>query len=281
MSLSNQVTIRRGGWARENAISYIYNVSKANLNAGKDRIQCIAATGKKVDTDFLVQTVVDAAAMVTDEFLVMAKDAGGDLVTSFDFEIERFIIDKIRETYPDFQIVSEEFNPTNKLSPNCFVIDPIDGTINFANGLPLWGIQVAMVRDGSPVCSVIFLPRLNELYYADDTGAYLNHRPISVGTQPPDKCLYLVEGGDKFPALQRLNISSRHWRYFCCTALNMAWTACGRLGGAILRKDNVWDYLPGQYLVQMAGGHVINKKGAHIAANTKELAKRLLRDGRL
>ncbi|MCL2850988.1 MAG: inositol monophosphatase [Firmicutes bacterium] len=264
------------------------------------------------DTEFLIACALEAAEMINDDFFIAVKDANGDLVTSFDFEIERFIIDKIKEKYKNFDIISEEFNPTNKLTDNCFIIDPLDGTINFAHGLPLFGIQVAMVKKGKVVCSVIYLPKLFEIFYANQSGAYMtNVRPkalkrtyqeqietipqyefwtkqiikeskkISVSDTPCDRAIYLVEGGNKFPALTRMNDLTRHWRYICCTAVNSAWTACGRLGGSILRKDNIWDYLPGQYLIQQAGGYIINKKGAHIATNTKELGKLLLKNARL
>ena len=248
----------------------------------------------------MVDIVLRSAALITDEFIVSSKNAGGDLVTSIDYQIEKFLIEQINNKYPDYDIVSEEFNADNKLTENCFVIDPLDGTINFAHGLPLWGIQMCQVSGGMCQVAVIHLPKLGELYFANKSGAYrvkANFRKtnkvhnvgellskaerIQVSDKPADKALYLVEGGNKFPALARLNKASRHWRYICCTAVNSAWTACGRLGGTILRKDNVWDYLPGQYLVQQAGGVIINKKGAHIAANSTELARLLLRDGKV
>ena len=78
------------------------------------------------------------------------------LVTDLDWEIEQFLIGKIRESYPDFDIVSEEYNTNNEVTDNCFIIDPIDGTINFANKLPLWGIQIACIKDGKRVASVIY-----------------------------------------------------------------------------------------------------------------------------
>jgi len=246
------------------------------------------------DTLFLIKTVYDSAQLITDDFFVASKDERGDLVTSFDYDIEQFIIDAVKRDYPKFDIVSEEFNSDAELTSNCVVIDPLDGTINFAHGLPLWGIQVAMIKGGKTIASVIYLPKLYELFWADESGAYRIENPtdiekdiiirskkILVSDRPACKSLYLVEGGDKFVALNKMNKDvSRHWRYFCCTALNSAWTACGRLGGAILRKDNVWDYLPGQYLIKQAGGVIINKKGAHIGANSHDMAKLLLKKGK-
>ena len=245
------------------------------------------------DLNFLIRTVFRASKLAHEPFSVATKDAVGDLVTTADLEIERFIMTEIKREYPLFDIIGEEFNPTNQLSSNCFVIDPLDGTINFAHGLPIWGIQVAMVKKARVVASIIYLPALYEFYFACKDGAFLITNPteetlapqfakkIVVSKAPPSKALYLVEGGDKFPALVRMNKFSRHWRYLCCTAVNSAWTAAGRLGGTILRKDNIWDWLPGQYLVEQAGGVVLNKKGAHIAANSSLMAKLLLKEARL
>ena len=100
------------------------------------------------DTRFLIDLVKNANKLITDEFEVKAKGNDGDLVTNFDLEIENYMIEQIKENYPDFTIVSEEYNSDNNLTENCFTIDPIDGTINFANRLPLWGIQVACIRNG-------------------------------------------------------------------------------------------------------------------------------------
>ena len=92
------------------------------------------------DLKFLIDVVKNASFLINDELEVKAKDDKGDLVTNFDYAIEKYLIEKIKEKYPDFSIISEEYNNNNELTENCFTIDPIDGTINFANGIPLWGI---------------------------------------------------------------------------------------------------------------------------------------------
>lgn len=127
----------------------------------------------KTESQFLRDVVKKANNLSTQKFDTINKGGENDLVTNLDLEIERFLIDEIKKQYPNFDIVSEEFNTNNKITENCFVIDPIDGTINFANNLPLWGIQVACIKNGKTIASVISLPRINEFYYADETGAYL------------------------------------------------------------------------------------------------------------
>ena len=128
---------------------------------------------------FLIELVKGASLLIDDEFEVKAKDDNGDLVTNFDYEIEKYIIDKIKEKYPNFSIVSEEYNNKEGLADNCFTIDPIDGTINFAHNIPLWGIQVACIKNKKTCAAVIYLPKLDELYYADENGAFLNEKSIS------------------------------------------------------------------------------------------------------
>lgn len=124
---------------------------------------------------FLIDVVKEASSLITPDFEVKAKGNNGDLVTNFDLKIE-----KLKEKYPDFDIVSEENNSDKGITENCFVIDPIDGTVNFANNLPIWAIQVAMIKNNDVVAAVIYAPRLNELYCADSRAAYFNNKKIHV-----------------------------------------------------------------------------------------------------
>ncbi|MDR0975505.1 MAG: inositol monophosphatase [Christensenellaceae bacterium] len=248
-------------------------------------------------TQFLIKIVKKSAKFANEAFIVSKKGDGDDLITDADIKIEKFLIKKIKARFGDVDIVSEELNAQKDLTPNCFVIDPIDGTINFASGLPLWGIQVCAVRGGEPVSAVLYFPRLKKIYYADGTGAFSadvcsgglfsasalsNKQAIRVSDKPFNKSIYVVEGGDKFPALKTMTKTvSRHFRYICCASLNFAWTADGHFGGTILRKDTIWDYLPGLYLVKQAGGIIIDVSGAHIGANNDELAQVLFNKARL
>lgn len=193
------------------------------------------------DLEFLIELVKSASLLITDEFEIKAKDDKGDLVTNFDYEIEKYIIGKIKENYPEFSIISEEYNTNNELTDNCFTIDPIDGTINFAHNIPLWGIQVACIRDKKTCAAVIYLPKLNELYYADESGAYLNDNPIKVNSFDSRKGLYTVEGSNKLSGQVKMKQINPHCRDFFCAAINYAWVACGRLSATIFRKDSLWE----------------------------------------
>ena len=222
------------------------------------------------DLKFLIDVVKGASLLITEEFEINAKGEDGDLVTNFDFEVEQYIIEKIKQNYPDFSIVSEEFNCEKELTDNCFTIDPIDGTINFANALPLWGIQIACIRNRKTCAAVIYMPKMNELYYADESGAYMNGKPIKVNSLNSKKGLYSVEGPKRLPVQVKMRQINRHCRDFFCSAVNYAWVACGRLSATIFIYDTFWDYIPGQYIVEKAGGVIYNEKGVHIAANNNE-----------
>lgn len=230
------------------------------------------------DTEFLIDVVRRANELITEDFEVNAKGNDGDLVTNFDYEIEKFIIGEINKAYPGFDIISEEFNTEGKLTKNCFVIDPIDGTITFAHGCPDWAIQVACIKSGKTVSAVIFLPKLAELYWADETGAFLNGKSINVNTLPIHKCLFEVHGKGRLSALTRMLPYSKHFRRSGSAAVSYAYVAAGRFGGIIFRNESVWDYIPGMFIAKQAGAYLIDEYECHIAANSKEFAELLKKE---
>lgn len=227
------------------------------------------------DKDFLIDLCKRAAGMVTDDFTIKSKDEHGDLVTNFDTEIEKFIIAELNRAYPDFGIISEEFNPNAKVGKNYFTIDPIDGTVNFANGFPIWSVQVAMVRGGRTVLSVIHAPKLNETYHADETGAYLNGKKIHVSNRTIQQGISCVRY-EPMDVLKHSGILSDEKRYFnsrriFCASVEHAWLACGRLVLVALPNQGIWDYLAGAFLVEKAGGFTRNDGHFCLAANNKKL----------
>ncbi len=224
----------------------------------------------KTESQFLRDVVKKANNLSTQKFDTINKGGENDLVTNLDLEIERFLIDEIKKQYPNFDIVSEEFNTNNKITENCFVIDPIDGTINFANNIPLWGIQVACIKNGKTIASVISLPRINEFYYADETGAYLNDNKISVNEVPIKKALYAIDGNNNLPSMQRMRKYSSNRRNFGGVCVSMSFVASGRIHGAVFRSNKPWDYEPGLFICKMAGASVKSIDGFHAAAMNQE-----------
>lgn len=221
-------------------------------------------------SQFLKRIVSEAGKLTLQSFETFSKGGENDLVTNLDLEIEKFLINEIKKEYPEFDIVSEEFNTNNEVTKNCFIIDPIDGTINFANKLPLWGIQIACVKDGETIASVINFPRINELYYADETGAYLNDKKLSVNEVPLKNTLYSIDGNNNLPCMQRMRKYSSNRRNFGAVCVSMAFVASGRIHGAVFRSDKPWDYEPGLFISKMAGASIKSIDGFHAAAMNKE-----------
>ena len=227
--------------------------------------------------EFLKEIVTQATELTNKSFEVHAKDDKGDLVTNLDLEIEQFLIGKMKENYPDYDIVSEEFNSKKLVTNNCFIIDPIDGTINFANGIPLWAIQVACVQNGKTIASVISIPRLNELYWADQTGAYLNDKQIHVREIDIKNAVYTVEGGKHLEIMQNMRDFTYKDRRYGSVGVAFSFTAAGRLHGTVFESDNVWDYEPGLFLIKQAGGVVKSVDGFHSGAMNQEFLDKLER----
>ena len=223
------------------------------------------------EISFLIRIIKEAQAITRQNFEVHQKDDKGDLVTSLDLEVEKFLISQINQNYPDYAIVSEEFNSDGTVHDNCFIIDPIDGTINFANGLPLWGIQIACRKAGRTIASVIDLPVLQEFYHADETGAYLNGQKIRIEEVPVINAVYSIMGRNAIPALGNMIAHSRNYRNFGAACAAFAFMARGRIHGVSFTVDNPWDYEPGLFLCKMAGAEIKNVKGFHAAAMTRDL----------
>lgn len=223
-----------------------------------------------MEIDFLKRIVKEAEQISHQDYTVKAKGNEGDLVTNLDTEIEKYLIDQIKEYYPDFDIVSEEFNTDSKVTDNCFIIDPIDGTVNFANGLPLWGIQIACRKNGQTIASVIDLPKLGEFYHADESGAYLNNKKITVREVPLKNTIYSIISRDSVLGTLRMHEYSPNHRNLGAACAAFAFMASGRLHGVNFRTDRPWDYEPGLFICKMAGAKIKTSEGFHAAAMNQE-----------
>ena len=224
-----------------------------------------------MESSFLKKIVKEAEQISQKHFEVRQKDDKGDLVTNLDVEIEKYLIGEIQKNYSDYTIVSEEFNSDNHTTDNCFIIDPIDGTINFANGLPLWGIQIACRKNGKTIASVINLPKLGEFYYADETGAYLNDQKISIREVPVKNAIYSIIGKNSLPPTEKMrNNYSKNHRNFGAACVAFAFMASGKIHGVNFRIEHPWDYEPGIFICEMAGAKVKNKEGFHAVAMNQE-----------
>jgi fructose-1,6-bisphosphatase/inositol monophosphatase family enzyme len=120
------------------------------------------------------------------------------------------------------------------------------------------------------VAAVIYLPKMNELYHADESGAFLNDTKITVKTVPIKNTLYSIDGTNNLPIMEKMRPFSSGRRNLGAVCVSMAFLSSGRLHGALFRSDKPWDYAPGLYIAKMAGATVCDESGFHGAAMNEE-----------
>ena len=201
------------------------------------------------------------------EKLQVSKKGPKDFVTNSDLRAEKIIIDELKKGRPNYSIISEE-NGTeiNKDQNNTWIIDPIDGTINFLHGIPHFAISIALKSNNEIVSGLIFDPIKNEMFFAEkENGAFFNNHRIRVSKKNElNNCLF-VSGGK---IQQDLDLS---YRKSGSAALDMAYVAAGRYDGYFQHNLNIWDIAAGIIIIKEAGG-VINKIDLSIKKNIKIVA---------
>ena len=202
------------------------------------------------------------------ENLQVSSKGPGDFVTSADKKVEKTIIDELQKAHPDYGIVTEESGIINKSNlKNRWIIDPIDGTMNFLNGIPHFAISIGYEEDNEIKCGVIFDPIKNEMFYAEKgNGAYLNNSRIRVSKKKKLKDSLLVTGGPKHSSKIKEKIFSEYIdvsknifapiRKFGSAALDIANVACGRFDGYWQWELNYWDIAAGIIILKEAGGFI-------------------------
>lgn len=222
----------------------------------------------------MLHLAAEAEEIIASTSVVANEKAPGEIVTTADIAVEKHLIKRIKECYPDFNIVSEEFNCAEHLTSDCFVIDPIDGTVNFSGGQFNWGVQIALRRNGKTVAAVIDLPAACEIYFADESGAYKDGRKIHVSDAPSKNAPYTIDGWGKFDkpqVMQNLSSVTKRFRDFGAIAVSFAALASGATAGHIFLKDNPWDVEPGLFIATQAGAKTYRKDGEYVvAANSDE-----------
>jgi myo-inositol-1(or 4)-monophosphatase len=204
-------------------------------------------------------------------FTISSKDSINDLVTEADHASEKAIIKIIQDKHPDHFILSEETGSVHTNSNIKWIIDPIDGTINFANGIPICCVSIGVEQDGEMIMGAVFNPFMNELFFAEKgKGATLNEQPIKVSDKDNllTSCLvtgfpyqYLDTPNGPLEIFEKLIRKSIPVRRLGSAALDLCWTAAGRFDGFYEHKLQAWDSAAGYLIVQEAGGIVTNLKG--------------------
>jgi myo-inositol-1(or 4)-monophosphatase len=232
-----------------------------------------------MDLDALVveaSAILDAAA---EPFIAghradsAVSKRGDDFATKVDLEIERQVVDALVKT-TGIPVHGEEFGGAELDLPWVWVLDPVDGTFNYAAGSPMAAILLGLLHDGDPVAGLTWLPFTGERYAAVSGGPLtkngvpqeplaavaLTDSVIGVGTFNADS-RGRFPGRYRLAVLEELSRVSSRLRMHGATGIDLAYVADGILGGAISFGDHVWDHAAGVALVRAAGGIVTNLAG--------------------
>ena len=232
-----------------------------------------------MDLDALVteaSAILDAAA---EPFIAghgaesAVSKRGDDFATNVDLEIERQVVDALVKT-TGIDVHGEEFGGAEIDSPWVWILDPIDGTFNYAAGSPMAAILLGLLHDGDPVAGLTWLPFTGERYVAVSGGPLMKNgvaqaplakveltdSVIGIGTFNADS-RGRFPGRYRLAVLEELSRVSSRLRMHGATGIDLAYVADGILGGAISFGHHVWDHAAGVALVRAAGGVVTNLAG--------------------
>jgi len=218
---------------------------------------------------------------IGENFQISHKSSLNDLVTEVDKRSEAVILDKIRNQFPDHAILSEEAGASEYSGTFRWIIDPLDGTVNFAHRLPICSVSIALEKEGEVVMGAVYNPFLNELFFAEKGhGAYLNDKPIRVSAQDQIRQAFLVTG---FPYQWRdmPHDPVQVFGYFIkqgvpvrrlgSAAIDLCWVACGRFDGYWEHHIHAWDVAAGGLIVREAGGQVTDFEGQPYRLSSSKL----------
>ena len=207
------------------------------------------------------------------------KESFRDITTEADIYAEENIVKILREA-DQSPIISEEAGIIGVLDEKkgYWVVDPLDGTVNYANHIPFCAVSIAYMENMVPVVGVIYNPFTNELFYgARGLGVYKNHRRISIVDRSPEEALFAVTFSGKkhdtdrdkeFKVFSEVNDRTMGCLRTGAAALNLAYVAEGRMGGCFGRLSRIWDIAAGILLAELAGAVVtleVDKKDHSLA----------------
>ncbi|MBP9191554.1 MAG: inositol monophosphatase [Ignavibacteria bacterium] len=214
-------------------------------------------------------------------FKISSKDVVSNLVTEIDKKSEERIFDIIRQDFPGHYILSEEAGALVQESEYKWIIDPIDGTVNYAHAIPLTCVSIALEKNGVVILGAVHNPISGEFFFAEkDNGASLNDEEISVSdcTEfgrsllvtgfPYDSSSYKPDPVEIFKKFIMLDMPIRR---LGSAALDLCWTACGRFEAFWEYNLNAWDVAAGALILEEAGGLITDLSGKDFSVYGKEL----------
>ncbi len=234
--------------------------------------------------NFAIETAREAGQILLEKFgkkINISFKGDINLVTEADLASEKLIIEKIRSYYPKHQILAEESGESVAVVDGDkrwkWIIDPLDGTTNFAHGYPCFCVTIALERDGEIVVGATFDPTRGEMFSAEKgQGATLNNRQIRVSETEKLANALIVTGfphnfKEKESFAKHLTdflLHSRGVRRDGSAAIDMAYVACGRFDGFWEEGLNPWDVAAGKLFIEEAGGKITYYDGAPFSVYT-------------
>lgn len=194
-----------------------------------------------------------------------------DLVTEVDHQSEDYLLGEIAKQFPEHRVFSEESGERKGSADDVWYIDPLDGTLNYSHGLPIFCVSIAYEHKGELQLAAVYDPMPDELYTAErGKGAHLNGKPIHVSSPTELKSSLLVTGFpydawtnpvNNFAEFERLSKRTQGVRRLGSAALDLCYVAAGRLDGFWEIRLNAWDVAAGAVIAQEAGAKVTNVRG--------------------
>lgn len=235
--------------------------------------------------------IAEAAARRAGEIIMdcrghisISEKAENNLVTEADLKAQEAIIELIRDYYPEHGILAEELDFQAKSSAgDLWIIDPLDGTNNFAHNIPHFSISIAYARSGRVMTGTVFDPVRGEMFSAErDKGAFLNGKPIKVSEAKTLKEAVVVTGfyydrgtimRKTLDSIEKLFEANIHGiRRFGSAALDLCWVACGRFDAYFEYQLSTWDFAAGMLIVEEAGGRCTDQAGRPLDLDSTGIA---------
>ncbi len=230
-------------------------------------------------SNFIQETLTEVSLLATTHFgKVTSTTKAGDnnqVLTEADVAIGQTIIQLIQKTYPDHNIIDEEAGVIDKESDYTWVVDPIDGTSNFANGLPTYGVMLGLLKNDQPIAGGVVLPFFNQQYWAErGQGAWLNSERLQVTTETEllkTLVAYGIDGHQENPELTtnelhilgQIVLGIRNLRS-SNSVFDLMMVAQGKYAGFLNRTTKIWDNVAPQIILEEAGALYTDFEGQAI-----------------
>ncbi len=209
---------------------------------------------------------------------IRVKESQSSVVTEADLAAEQLILKQIRDQFPDHNIIAEETGFQDRGSAFTWVVDPLDGTSNFAAGLPWFGVMVSVLERGSPILAGMYLPTEDRLYFAErGGGATRNGAPVRVTAEtrwPHLLCAYGLDASQDIERVRRQGLLlgslvqlARNVRA-TNSLVDFAGTIDGRLGACVNFNTKIWDIAAPALLLAEAGGQLTDLHGRPVVLST-------------